>query len=344
MEVEALLLELESAGDDTAVAEACYFLGVSLSWLGHNTQAVEMLERAQELGARSGAVRLAPEAASWIPAVMAYGPMAAATVDQRWRELLAATSMSRYARAFGDVLDALSLAMMDEFEGARTQWREARAVIAELGDETHSSATSMQGGYIELLASEFLAAEALLAEGERELERLGESGYRSTVLCLLADAQQALGRPEEAIATTEGAEGISSPDDFETISGWRAARARALADLGAHEEAERFAREALVAVAPTEAIETQARTWASLGYVLASAGQTEEALEAYRESLDRYERKGNLPSAARVRRTIALLRGEDAGAEPVNLGSWGTTWPLVRQPDSGVRVESLMVN
>ncbi len=312
------------AGDLGSVARA---MARRLSWLGQNTRAVEMLERAQQIAVRSRDVRLAPEAVSWIPAVMAYGPMHAAIVDTRWRELSTSGTMSRYARAFGDVLNALSIAMMGDPGRAMTQWREARDTITELGDQTHAAAASMQGGYIELLAGEFEAALGLLAEGERELERLGEGGYRSTVLCLLADAQLALGRPEDAIGTTERAEGISFPDDFETISGWRAARARALADLGQHADAERFARQALGAVAPTEAIETQARVWSSLGYVLASAGRTDEALEAYDEALDRFEKKGNVPSAERVRGTIATLRGEDADAAGLSRGAWGTTWP-----------------
>jgi tetratricopeptide (TPR) repeat protein len=330
-QVEALLPELEATGNDAAVAEASYFLGVSLMWLGRHTRAIEMLERAQEIAAHSSDVRLAPESASWIPAVMSYGPVPATKVNERWLELVSSTSMSRYARAFGDGMDALSLAMMDEFDRARTQWRDARVVMTELGDETSGFASVMQGGWIELLAGDFATAEELLAEGERGLERLGEGGYRSTIQCLLADAQQALGRAEDTIATTARAEGISFPDDFETNAGWRSARARALADLGAYEDAERFAREALVEVAPTEAIDTQARSWTSLGYVLASAARVDDALDAYRQALDRYELKGNLPAAVRVRRTIARLTDEDAGAEPPSPGAWGTTWPHVHR-------------
>ncbi|MDP9298886.1 MAG: AAA family ATPase, partial [Actinomycetota bacterium] len=329
-QVEALLPELEAAGNNAAVAEASYFLGISLMWLGHHTRAIEMLERAQELAVHSSDVRLAPESASWIPAVMAYGPVPAAKVHERWLELLGSTSMSRYARAFGDGMDALSLAMMDEFDRARTQWRDARVMMAELGDEISGFGSVMQGGWIDLLAGEFAAAEEVLAEGERGLERLGEGGYRSTVQCLLGDAQQALGRADDAIATTARAERISFPDDFETNTGWRSARARALADLGAYEDAERYAREALAEVAPTEAVDTQARSWTTLGYVLASATRVDEAHDAYREALDRYELKGNLPAALLVRRTIARLLDEDAGAEPPSPGAWGTTWPPVR--------------
>ena len=217
--------------------------------------------------------------------------------------------------------------MMAEFDRARTQWGEAQGVVAELGDELHAAASTMQRGYIELLAGEAAAAEAFLSEGERDLERQGEGGFRSTVQCLLADALQALGRIDEAIAATERAEGLSFPDDFETLAGWRTARARTLADLGVGEDAERFAREALDIVEPTESLDTQARAWSSLGYVLASAGRSEEALEAYTEALDRFVQKGNLPSAERVRSTIATLHGEDAGAAGIANGPWGTTWP-----------------
>src|SRR5207253_8384708 len=70
----------------------------------------------QELAARSGEIRLAPEAASWIPAVMSYGPVPAPLVDDRWRTLRTSPSVSRYSRAFGDLLAALSLATLAGFD------------------------------------------------------------------------------------------------------------------------------------------------------------------------------------------------------------------------------------
>jgi hypothetical protein len=47
-----------------------------------------------------------------------------------------------------------------------------------------------------------------------------------------------------------------------------------------------------------------------LGMVLAGVGRTDEALGAYTRSIERFERKGVVPSAARVRvRLASLLRG-----------------------------------
>jgi class 3 adenylate cyclase/tetratricopeptide (TPR) repeat protein len=327
-EVRAYLPELEAAGEETAIAEACLFLGVSSLWLGRETLATELLERARVLAARVGARWVASEAASWLPAVMATSPMPAVAVVERWRELSGSMQMSRGTRAVGDFLCAPAVAMTGDLDAARAGYRGAREVLAELGHEVSLYASTMMAAQVELLDGELSAAEELLVEGDRALERLGEAGYRSTVLCFLADSLQAQGRAEEAIGATERAEGISFPDDIETNSGWRSARARALADLGSFGEAERLAREAIDVLAPTESLDLQSRSWTSLGYVLASAGLRDEALEAYREALGLLERKANVLSAARVRHTMAVLRGDDPPPAELPPGAWGTTWPL----------------
>ena len=89
-----------------------------------------------------------------------------------------------------------------------------------------------------------------------------------------------------------------------------------------------MAREAIEHAARTDALDSSGRSWASLGYVLASAGRADEALDAYRQASAFFERKGNVALATNVRRTIALLRGEDGVGEPASPGAWGTTWPL----------------
>jgi Flp pilus assembly protein TadD len=195
--------------------------------------------------------------------------------------------MSRDARALGDVLDTVALAMMGEFESARSQWTEAHRDLVELGDELRAVASNMQRGYVELLAGDLEAAVEFLSSCEQQLERHGEEAFRSTVQCLLADGLQALGRTTEAISASDRAATISFPDDYETLAGWRTSKARSLADSGGFREAERLTREALDLVDPTEWTDMQGRAWASLGYVLASAGQAGEAVQAYRTALDR---------------------------------------------------------
>jgi len=327
-EVEALVPELEAAGAEEAIAEACLFLGVSVFWRGMESRAIELLERARSLGTRSGAPWVATEAVSWLPAVMATSSMPAAKAVERWREISASTSVSLGTRAFGDHFCAPVLAMTGDLEGARAMYRDAREVMAERGAEITLYASTMMGAQVELLAGDPEAALELLTEGDRGLEQRDETGYRSTVLFLIADALQVLGRTEEAIEATERAAAIAFVDDTDSNAGWRSARARALADLGSFEEAERLGREALDVLAETESLDTQSRSWSSLAYVLASAGRVAEALDAYRRALEMLERKGNVVSAPRVRRTMAILRGENPGPPQLPPGPWGTTWPL----------------
>jgi hypothetical protein len=332
-EVERLMPELEASGDVLALAEAAFFLGVSFHWMGQEVRAIELLERARELGLRGGDLRIAAEAAGWYVAAVLSAPLPAVVAVERWRELSVSMPLSRYARALGESMTAVALAMTGDIDTARTWCARGREAVRELGDETGTHASSIMHGWIELLAGDFLAADRIVTAGERGLELLGEDGYRSSVLVYVADARQAMGRPDEAIDATERSEAITVEDDLETSAGWRLARARSLADLGRFEEAERWAREGAGMVAETDVAEsTMAQGWSGLGYVLACGGRHREAHEAYQRALERHELKGTVLSIARLRRTMAVLRGEDPGPPRVSPGAWGTTWPLFSVP------------
>jgi tetratricopeptide (TPR) repeat protein len=327
-EVEALLPEVEASGDLSALAEVTFYLGVSLHWMGQVLRAMEALERAQDLAVRAGAPRIAAEAAGWYIAAVELAPLPAADAVERWRAVASSVPLSRYSRALGESMTAVAIAMTGDVETARTWCIRGRQAVQELGDETGAYASSIMHGYVELLAGDFAAAERVLADGERGLEILGEGGYRSAVLAYRADALQAMGRTREAIAATERLEAIAIEDDYQALAGWRSARARALTDLGRVEEAEPLSREAIDLLRETQSIDEIAHGWSSLGYVLACAGRDEESMAAYREALERSELKGTVLAIARIRRTMAVLAGEDPGAPTVSPGPWGTTWPL----------------
>ena len=81
---------------------------------------------------------------------------------------------------------------------------------------------------------------------------------------------------------------------------WRAARALVMVSRDRHSEAERLAREA-VGLAPAEMLNLRADLLMDLAGVLLSAGQRARAQPVIAEAVERYERKGNLVSAARAR-------------------------------------------
>jgi class 3 adenylate cyclase/tetratricopeptide (TPR) repeat protein len=208
---------------------------------------------------------------------------------------------------------AQALAMLGRFD-------EARPIIADLLGELNEirgfALAAMQGEAaleIELLAGDFVAAVAAGEEGCRVMEELGQQSALSTVSGRLALAYCELGRMDEAETWADRSAELGGEDDAITQMFWRQARAKVLARRGEHEEAQRLAREATSIADETQVLNDVARAHADLAEVLALGGHAEEAAEALEQALPRYERKGNLVMAERVRTRLAELRDNRSG-------------------------------
>jgi tetratricopeptide (TPR) repeat protein len=178
----------------------------------------------------------------------------------------------------------------------------------ELGMEMRRFGSAMEGGQIELLAGDAQAAVERLREGYDGLGRLGETGFRSTVGTLLADALERLGRDDEAEMVLRECEEISQRDDFDPQARLRSVRARILARRGDLVEAERLAREAVAIMAPTDYLDNQGHAYVALADVLAARGRADDATQALAEAAALFERKGDVVSAARAHDQLAALR------------------------------------
>jgi len=89
-----------------------------------------------------------------------------------------------------------------------------------------------------------------------------------------------------------------------------------LSARGQHEEALRLIDEATAISAPTDYLDWQAETAAVRGLVLRAAGRAEEARAAFEDALARYERKGAVPAARRMREELETLEARKGPAEP----------------------------
>jgi tetratricopeptide (TPR) repeat protein len=222
-----------------------------------------------------------------------YGPRPAEevlrdldTLDSTWRV---------------DVERAVLLAMTDRIDEARALGSIAAEHAQELG----------QGGQpdlaeIETLAGDHNAAAELMGlwlDWDASVGITGNIGFKSA----WRSRQLALaGRYEEAeqCLAEARAHADTSPG---TNTLWRQAAALVKSSRGAHGDAERLAREALVYVLETDALGDQGDVYCDLAAVLEAAGRREEALAAWHEALDRYERKGIVPLAREVRERLASL-------------------------------------
>jgi tetratricopeptide (TPR) repeat protein len=199
---------------------------------------------------------------------------------------------------------ALRHAYIGEFAKAREFNDEARVIAADLGGLTYGGAMGIHTGHVELLAGDLVAAEREFRRGFDRLGELGETGFRSTIGTMLADALLRQGRDDEAETVLGIAEDLTLHDDIDARVRCRAVRGRLLARRGELVGAERVAREAVEIVSATDYLNLHGDTLLALAEVLEASGAVEEATARVREALELFDRKENVVQAEQTRELI----------------------------------------
>jgi class 3 adenylate cyclase/tetratricopeptide (TPR) repeat protein len=300
-EVTAARVELESGGDDEALAIVWIGL-VQAEWIPcrfdvGREAATHAVEHARRTGDRS----LLMDAMTLLLATELLG----STSPSEGRLSLEAAAAELGREGFlGHVMlvhEACFAALTGNFDLARARIRESQALTERAGSDLWASATYEFGGGIEMMAGEAEAAERSFRAEYEIHRRMGDEGHGSTSASYLAVALGRLGRFDEAeefatIARTTGAE-----DDLATQTSARSAQALVRSARGEHEEARRLAREAVDLYAGAQTPWFQGNTLMTLADVTRAAGRPEEAADAARAALAAYERKGHQPGAAAAR-------------------------------------------
>ena len=193
-------------------------------------------------------------------------------------------------------------ARLGEFEGALAAMQEWRNRFRELGQETLYAATAGCVWDVCAWAEDWERGERALLEGYEMLGRMGDKGFQATAAIFLGEAVYRQGRLDEAERYSAIGEKLGVTEDRMNEAAWRTLRARVLAARGDLDRARVLAREAAEIAAETDYIEVEADARLVLAGILREAGESGWTTEA-RESVELYERKGNLVG---VRRAKAL--------------------------------------
>jgi class 3 adenylate cyclase/tetratricopeptide (TPR) repeat protein len=299
-ELDESIETLERLGDEIGAAKGLSYLGRIRFYMGRCAAAEEAYERAIEIAHRQGLRREERDWQQWQSAAKFYGPTPAEDALEYLAELTAADLKSGIPMPARSLLEAALHALQGDFDTARALVRETVPVARELG-VVPIGMIGMAGGHVHLLAAAPEAAVELLRESWDRYGELGETGFRSTVGTMLAEALLAAGREAEAEAVLTQVETFMGADDFDPQARLRWVRALILARRGELEEAERLVREAVEIVAPTDYSEITADVFVALAHVLEEADRPDEAAAAWRDALDLYERKGATVRAQQVR-------------------------------------------
>jgi ATP/maltotriose-dependent transcriptional regulator MalT len=166
--------------------------------------------------------------------------------------------------------------------------------------------TSIASSRVEALAGALDIAEAELRRDEADLARLDERYYRSSISAALARVLLLEGKLEEAEKYSKLAEEIADPEDTDPQVLWRSVRSQILAQRGMADEALRLSDAALQLANETEDIILKADALVDRSAVLARIGHAALAGPPLQAALELYERKGDLISAERIRRELAV--------------------------------------
>ncbi len=292
---------LTSEGDHRALARTKFLVSQMHSHWGHFSAAAEWLEaavrHAQQAGDRAQEAELLP----WTAMCIARGPTPSSVGIRRLealRERAESTSGLRLAAGGAKAMLALLYARRGQFEQARTMYRGSLAILEEYGLALLAAANAEGRGEVELLAGNPVAAERELRRGFDQLQRMGETGYLSTVAARLAAALEAQGRDEEAAVFVQASQATAGADDLASQTLWRQAQAIILARTGNAGAGRQLATEAVALADQSDSPDTQADARMALAQVERTGGRKAEARASAKSALTLYLQKGSTGSAA----------------------------------------------
>jgi tetratricopeptide (TPR) repeat protein len=195
-------------------------------------------------------------------------------------------------------------AMAQDFDGARSAYREARETAHELGQPMLVAQLALDAGEVELRAGDPAVAEALLIDAAAVFAGVGDTYYLASVSSLLGRALVELGRIRDASAEAARAADLAAEDDLDAQSRWRGLRSLVLLAEGDYPAAVARAEEAVALARAADSPLVTALALSDLAAVLRASGDEPRAREAHEEALAIYTSKGDVASAERLRVVI----------------------------------------
>jgi class 3 adenylate cyclase/tetratricopeptide (TPR) repeat protein len=294
LEVAASAIEyFETQGDDAALAFAYSRSGLALFWLGQAAKGWEQVSRAAEHARRAGDPRLELEVLRHGFGALTWGPMPVVEAVAWYEGMMSRVVGDHMQSGALQVHLGYLLAISGRADEAKDMVARGLADIGELGEgPLVASLRSQLAAMAHRALGDLEGAERLGREGIEALERMGETGYRSTAAAYLAEAlllrRDDAGAEEMLGIGTEN----TADDDFASQAVLGRVRARLLARMGEIDEALRTARDSVALTEGSDYIVEQADSHMALAAVLEAAGSPGEAAEEVALAVDRYRRKG----------------------------------------------------
>jgi tetratricopeptide (TPR) repeat protein len=308
-EAAGYLDSFEEWDDDLGTSEAARLVGTIRFWQGRVAESTQLLERALEHAARAGDVRQRGEILRWLVLGLGVGPLPVEEAVERLEQFVDDGAGDPRVQLAAARTRADLESMRGLFDEARASIAEGKQLAEQLGDQVTFAAVHRDSAAVEMLAHDFAKAEAEARVAYEINERINDLGHLSSIAPDLGDAIYAQGRYDEALRMSEFAESITIEGDADAGVRWRQLRAKSLARIGEHADAERFARDAVSIIGETDYLNLHAHALMALAEVLRLQDRNTDAATAVEGALELLRRKGNVVGEANARAVLQELQG-----------------------------------
>jgi class 3 adenylate cyclase/tetratricopeptide (TPR) repeat protein len=300
-EVRAALPAFEAAGDDATVARLFSQLAEAYYWRCRIVPMQDALDRALAHARRVGDERLEAYIAVQFGFAAIVGPLPVEEGRRSIARTVEHMAADTSAKGMLLLMQGLLAAMAGDFAEARELAAGGTAVLDSLGRSVGLAAISTWTSAIDLLAGDAAAAERALRAALAQLEQAGQLANLASVAAQLAETLVSDRRFDEAAVVADESERAAASDDIHAQIAWRVARAKVAAGLGAADDAETVAREALDLATTTDSPFYAAEALEALAAALLASGRHAEGDAAAGDALELHLAKGNVAAAGRVR-------------------------------------------
>jgi len=305
-ESEAALAELERLGDVAGVRQAKLAVASTNFYLG-NCGACHAV--AEELRAAAAEIPFIErrEITMNITLSCYFGPTPAAAAILMVEQAHELVAESLISQAMLSTVRTGLLAMRGLAEESRAESLRADELWDEVGGAELRLTARQAVGEGERFLGRPDVAEGIFRAAAEQLTTLGEAGFNSTYSGLLALSLCDQAKFDEAEVHAARSRALAAEDDFASQAAWRMAQAQVLSYRRDFVAALAQADEAVAINGATDYINWQGEGYEIRGVILLAAGRMPEAREAFAEALERYERKGTVSWAERVRSRLDAL-------------------------------------
>jgi class 3 adenylate cyclase/tetratricopeptide (TPR) repeat protein len=295
------LAVFEKLDDDHGVALALLLLARERWQALRLSEMEELLDRALRAAERAGDQRLVVEVLKGLAQAAVFGPRPAEEAVARGELLLArAREIGPMAAATIAMLLGVTEATLGNRDRARALGAESRAVMEEVAPGWMVAGAELYAGLASLTVGDPEHAEAQLRDAGELLAHHGERAVASTVAALRARALLELGRHDEAEREARLALAWADAGDVVSQAYARGALGRLLAARGALDEGAENARQAVQLSAASDFLNQRGDALFDLALVLEAAGEHAAARTAATDAMGFYREKGNVVQLTRL--------------------------------------------